>query len=218
MSHATLARGTVHCISFALLAAAAVGCAGKRPPSAAFVEQTKCKLHFANVDRPEERERVYKIVRSYAVSDTLTPKDVPTTPTFDLEFYVTRLAVLDEIHPQVLFSTAGGTTADPVRQVFNPRDPQFAINYDTINIGATIEVIVNFTVTPGAKLFYKPQGGGEKDITKEVGPAGKVALRTTIAKGQEFLFARSVSGNVSRYVKINVFTQQVQEIQQAEYP
>ena len=57
-----------------------------------------------------------------------------------------------------------------------------------------------------------------KDVSKLVEKDGKVRLSTYIQPGERFIYARSVLGNTERYIKINVYTQEVVEIDKSEYP
>lgn len=206
---------------FTAAAAAMAGLTGcetaKKAPPPAIIENIAVSYRFTNLDKPDERARVYAIARSIAVPDTLLPKEVPTTPDFELQFVVPRLALLDAAHDRLLFaSQLGGRTEDRT-QVFNVREPKLSIRYETLSIAGGIELIVRFKVTPGAHLFYKPQGGNLVDITGQVSKTGDVSFTTRINRGQEFFYAEAVSGGVAKWLKINVFTQQVQEITQREF-
>jgi hypothetical protein len=210
-----------HQITFSLIAcwtlSLLTGCATEKKLPPSYVQDIAVSYQFTNVDKPDERERVYLIAKSVAKPDTLVPKDIPTTPNFELKFVVHRLSSLDEAHSRILFVPATGSRSGEVAQTFNPRDPKFSIRYDTLNIGGGIEVIVRFRVTPGAQLFYKPQGGALVDITHQVGETGNVAVATRINRGQEYFYAKAISGGVTKWMKINIFSQQVQEITQSEF-
>lgn len=80
-------------------------------------------------------------------------------------------------------------------------------------------MVVKFSVKPGSKLFYRFEGGSEIDATPQVDPNGEVALKLQIRKGQkeEYIFARTVLDEVSRHIKINIFSQSVTDIDKAEY-
>jgi hypothetical protein len=193
------------------------GCRSAQPRSQAHLENVAVTYRFTNVENPADRERVYRIARSVAVADTLDPKEVPAGPDFELKFVVPRLAALDTAHELILFVPQPGGQPDAPTQAFNPRDPAFSIGYDTVSIGAGIDVTVRFKVTPGAQLFYRPQSGEPIDVTKQVGETGIVSIPVRISRGQEFFYAKAISGGVTKWLKINIFTQQVQEITQAEF-
>jgi hypothetical protein len=204
------------CLAAAVLALIA-GCSSPKAPPPSYIENIAVSFRFTNVDKPDERERVYRVAKSIAITDTLDPKDVPATPDFELRFVVPRLAALDDAHGRILFIPQAGGKAGDISQIFNPREPKFSIRYDTINIGGGIEVIVRFKVTPGAQLFYKPQGGALLDITSQVSDTGNVSFTTRLSRGQEYFYAKAISGPVTKWLKINVFSQQVQEITQSEF-
>ncbi|HEX8910905.1 MAG TPA: hypothetical protein VF796_01000 [Humisphaera sp.] len=201
----------------AAAAALAGGCRSAAPRPPAYVENAAVTYHFTNVENPADRERVYRIARSVALPDTLDPKDVPDKPDFDLRFVVPRLSALDTAHELILFVPKPGAAGDAPAQAFNPRGPAFAIGYDTVSIGAGIDVTVRFKVTPGARLFYRAQGGEPIDVTKQVSETGIATIPARINRGQEFFYAKAISGGVTKWLKINIFTQQVQEITQAEF-
>jgi hypothetical protein len=48
--------------------------------------------------------------------------------------------------------------------------------------------------------------------------AADVEYMATIAKGQDFIYARADSGGADKYIKIDVHTGQLYQITRAEYP
>ena len=76
---------------------------------------------------------------------------------------------------------------------------------------------VTFNVKPGSRLYFKHPGGVETDITAKVGKTGKVTLPTAIKEGQKFIYARAMKDRVNRFIRINIFTNEVQDIPQREY-
>jgi hypothetical protein len=178
------------------------------------IEGIQCHYRFRNVEREQDRERIAKVIASAAKGDVRKGGSDMHPEYF---FTVKNLDVLDRMHPKIVYDNP---TAEPheLNRVFNYREPQFSILYETIDIKATIRVIVTFRITPGARLFYKPQGRGEKDITDLVGEDGTVTLETQIGRGQEYIYGRTLSGEVQRFIKINVYTQKVTDIDESEYP
>ena len=200
---------------FSFFAGLFIGCTST--PVDTHLENIQCQYNFRGVDQRSERERIYSLVRQYAKPGTLVPADVPGTADFQLSFVVARVSAIDQMHGPILFARPSDAGAAG-QQAFNAHNPTFSINYDTVTLGAKIEVIVNFTVTPGAQLFLRAEGDAEKDITPLVGANGAVLFKTSIHKGQDYIYARTVSENVVRYIRINVYTQQVDVIPRSAYP
>ncbi len=190
---------------------------GCQSPQSTPVQNIRCQLSFSSVDRPADRKRIGELLARYAVPGSLNPPAaaVPQSSDFVYTMSVPRLGVLDDIHAQLLMDSS--TSAD-ARQVFNSREPAFKINFDAAAIAGEMQVILRLRTTPGAKLFYKPQDAAEQDLTSKVQPTGLVEFRTNIHRGQDFIYARTVSGQVERFIRINVFSQQVEEIDPRQYP
>jgi len=177
------------------------------------IENIDCQYKLRNVHRADDCARIDRIINSAALGEVIKIGS-PVHPEY--HFTVKNLDVLDEIHPQILYEDARAESADP-RRVFNYANPKFSIEYDTVDITALIEVLVRFKITSGAKLFYKPQGEPEQDITHLVDANGNVALKTKIRRGQEYIYAKVVSGKVQRHIRINVYSQAVTDIDKTEY-
>jgi hypothetical protein len=197
-----------------LLGIAASGCTSTPP---ARIENIGCRYMFSGLDNKSERARVEGLIRKYAKPGSLlvSADQVSTAPVYT--FVVDRLAMLTELHAELVYGQSSGRSR-PDDQLLNPRSPVFHIHYDSAHLGAALEVIVHFRVTPGAQLFYKPQAEQEQEITSKITASGDVTLRTSIEKGHDYIYARSVSGNVNKYIRINVYSQEVREISKSEYP
>jgi hypothetical protein len=178
------------------------------------VPDIACRYQFQDVDREEDQNRVDAAIRSVAIG--AVSKTGPTTAP-EYRFTVARLKDLDKIHPQILYKNSKAQDPSELRQTLNARGPKFAITYDSTDISASIEVIVSFNVKPGSQLFYKDQGGSEIDVTPQVDSSGNVTLRTKIQKGQEYIFARTVLDAVTRFIRIDVYSQRVTDIDKKEY-
>ncbi len=95
--------------------------------------------------------------------------------------------------------------------------PEYRVNYGSIGLEAKVEVIVKFKITPGSKLWYKPEGQLEVDITDKVDSKGAVRFETQIFKNQEFILGRTSYKNAERFIKVNIFTGEVTEIKKSGY-
>jgi len=81
-----------------------------------------------------------------------------------------------------------------------------------------VTVSVSFSVAPGAKLFYSPAPGTEEEVPAEkIDADGKVSLQVSIVKGQEFIYARTVLGEVEKCIKIDIFSGEAADVSRAQY-
>ena len=202
-------------IAFLLLAGSAIaGCTST--PHLALMDNITCHYTFTGLESQGERDRVAAAIKKYAKDGVITSAPDPAAVSPEYVFTVDRLAELDQLHAELLFTDPAATPAN-LQQRLNSHGQTFSIHYDSANLGATIEMIVHFHVTPGVKLFYKPQGEGEKDITDMVGDSGDVKLLTSIRRGEEFISARIKAGNIDKFIRINIYTQQVESIPSNAY-
>jgi len=202
------------------LAAALGGCVTPTAPPTP-LEDVQCVYRFRNVERQSERDRIGQLMIAAAREGKVVKRGTDADPTY--EFVAHDLRSLDWLHGQILAmrDTGRGAPADARdagARVFEARNAVFQIDYSTIGIGASLQVVLRFKVTPGSKLYYKPQGDAEQDITELTDAGGNVELRTNIREGQRYLYGRTVSGQVERFIRVNVYTQQVEDIPRSEYP
>jgi hypothetical protein len=196
-------------IAVSILILGATGCVSVHRE----IENINCLYSFKDIDREEDQIRIEKAIRSVAVEPAIKT-GTDSSPKYS--FTVKKLASLDKIHPQILYKNPTAKPKD-LCQTLNAHNPNFAITYESTDIAASIEVIVRFGIKPGAQLFFKDQGGVEKDITSQVGHDGSVTLRTKIKQEQKYIFARTVLDEVTRYIKIDVYSQEVSDIDKKEY-
>lgn len=196
-------------IAAAILVLGAVGC----KPVHRDIENINCQYSFADITREEDQIRIDRAINSVAQED-VTKTGSDSSPTYN--FTVKKLASLDKIHPKILYKNPTARQKN-LCQTVNARVPSFSITYESTDIEASLEVIVRFNIKPGAQLFFKDEGGAEKDITSLVSPDGRVTLQTKINQGQKYIFARTVLDEVSRYIKIDVNTQKVSNIDKKDY-
>ncbi len=196
-------------VTAAVLVLAVTGC----KPVQRDIENISCQYSFADIDREEDQVRIDKAISSVASGD-MTKAGSDSSPTYN--FTVKKLASLDKINPKILYKNP---TAKPnnLRQTVTARNPIFSITYESTDIEASLEIIIKFNIKPGAQLFFKDEGGAEKDITSLVGRDGRVILQTKINRGQKYIFARTMLDEVSRYIKIDVNTQKVSDIDKKDY-
>ncbi len=189
-----------------------VGCASVQRGKE--ITDISCRYFFNDIDRAEDQNRIDKSIRSIAKGLVIRTGTI-TNPEY--QFFVENLRSLDEIHPKILFKKTSKMSIEEQQQTLDSKNARFEITYYSTDITASIKVLLSFRIKPGSQLFYKDQGGSEVDITSNVNSSGEVTLRTKIKKGQEFIFARTVLNKVSRFIKIDVYTQLVTDIDEIEY-
>ena len=91
------------------------------------------------------------------------------------------------------------------------------MTFDSTDVSASATTLVTFNVKPGSRLYYKAPGGVEVDITAKVDKKGQVVLPITVKEGQKHLYARAMKDNVTRFIRINIFDNQVQDITKRDY-
>lgn len=198
-------------VSAALLLALGylAGCATPNQP----VTNIPCRYEVLNVDREVDIDRIDRAIRSVAIDGVRKTGDSDRTI---YEFRVASLSDINRIHPQILFKDAEASAPEDKGQTLSFRDAAFEITYYSAQLSASMEVIVRFDVLPDSQLFYK-ENGVEKEITSQVDEAGNVELRTKIRPDQKYIYARTVLGEVQRYIRIDVFSQEVSDIDADDY-
>jgi len=198
----------------AILAALCLaGCASVTTRSAG-VGPIPCAYRFKMLTRPADQARVEAAIHTVALG-TVTKSGTVTFPEY--RFRVARLADLDTLNPKLLFSQSRSLLSVNREQTLNLRAAVVDATFDSTDVSASATTTITFHVKPGSRLYYKHPGGIESDITAKIGKGGKVCLPTPIKEGQKFIYARAVKDNVTRYIRINIFTNEVQDISKASY-
>jgi hypothetical protein len=164
--------------------------------------------------RPDDQARVEKAVQTAAVGPVAKSGTVSYP---EYKFHVARLADLDDVLPAMMYEERGGVFSSDRRQVLNLRAAGVAFTFDSTDVSASAATAITFNVKPGSRLYYKNPGGAETDITAKVDKNGKVTFPAAIKEGQRYIHARAVKDNVTRYIRINIFTNDVQDIRQRDY-
>lgn len=196
-----------------LAASALSGCSSlmNRPTGAASVP---CTYRFKMVSRAEDQARVEAAIHTVAVG-SVVKGGTPSYPEY--RFRVARLADLDKLQPKLLYCNSDSLLSSSLKQTLNLRAAGVEMTFDSTDVSATATTLITFNVKPGSRLYYKNPGGVESDITAKVDKAGKVNLPVTIKEGQKYIFARAMKDHVIRYIRINIFSSQVQDISKSAY-
>jgi hypothetical protein len=188
------------------------GCATLTQPAA--VSSIPCIYRFKMISRTEDQARIEAAIHAVAIGP-ITKSGTLAFPEY--RFRVTRLADLDKLHPKLLYSNPDALLPSSRKQVLNLKAAGVEVILDSTDVSASAITTVTFSVKPGSRLYFKNPGGTESDITAKVDKNGKVTLPTTIKEGQKFVFARAMKDNVNRYIRINIFTSDVQDVTQRDY-
>ena len=173
-----------------------------------------CTYRFKMLSRPEDQARVEASIHKVALGNVVKAGTV-TFPEY--RFRVARLADLDQLNPRLLYSNPDTFLTDNLKQTLNVRAAGVDMTFDSTDVSASARTTVTFNVKPGSRLYYKDSGGIEMDITAKVDKQGKVVLPITIKEGQKFIYARAMKDNVTRFIRINLFDNQVQDITKRDY-
>lgn len=179
------------------------------------VASIPCTYRFKMLTRPDDQSRVEAAIRSAALGGLVTKSGTVSYPEY--RFRVARMADLDRLHPALLYGGGGRLFAGPRRQALNVKSAGFEMTLDSIDVSASAVTTVTFRVKPGSRLYYKDAAGNELDITARVDRSGRVVLPIALREGQKHIYARAVKDRVTRYIRINIFTNQIQDISQREY-
>ena len=197
--------------SLAILSLAS-GCASSS--SRAALPPIPCTLTFKMLTRPDDQARVENAVCT-AAAGPVSKSGTASYPEY--RFHVARLSDLDAVLPALMYEERGNIFSADRRQALNLRTAGVALTFDSTDVSASAATTITFHVKPGSRLYYKHPGGAETDITAKVDKTGKVAFPATIKEGQRYIYARAVKDNVTRYIRINIFTNDVQNIRQRDY-
>jgi hypothetical protein len=188
------------------------GCASLAPRPAP--PPIPCTYRFKMLTRPEDQARVETSIRAVAAGP-VTKSGTLTYPEY--RFHAANLSDLDTLLSNLMFDSSGSLLSSDRRQALNLRAAGVDFTFDSTDVSASAATTLTFHVKPGSRLYYKNPGGMETDITAKVDKNGKVAFPAAIKEGQKYIYARAVKDNVTRYIRINIFTNDVQDIASRDY-
>ena len=196
-----------------LAASTLTGCATlmNRPTGVASIP---CTYRFKALARAEDQSRVEAAIHTVAIG-TVVKAGTVSYPEY--RFHVAKMADLDRLHPQLLFSNPQTLIPSTLKQTLNLRAAGVDMTFDSTDVSASATTIVTFNIKPGSRLYYKTPGGFESDITAKVDKKGKVVMHVPVKEGQRYFYARAMKDNVVRYIRINIFTNRVEDIPKREY-
>lgn len=182
-----------------------------------------CTYTFKNVASQDDQKKLEEAISTVVGTDySKTGTDV--NPTY--LFKVAGAKQIDQIHNNIISIKGGDNeTIELPTQIsgqkrsstFYIEKPEYKVLYGTIGLDAQVEVIVKFQITPGSKLWYKAQGMQEEEISDKVDANGNVKFNTNIYKNQEYILGRTSYKGAERFIKVNIFTGAVTEINASEY-
>lgn len=180
-----------------------------RPDERAWVEGV-LKANGAEIEEPGIVSKVVTGAREAAVSSSDAPA---ASASVTYSCTVRDASSLGRIHAALMAGRPGGP-----QPIFDAGTPTYAMSYTTARMEGGLQAIARFTVSPDAELYVKSPGGEERDASGSIDRAtGKVALATTIAKGQNYLLARTKRGGVERFLRIDLYSGASQDIDRSAY-
>jgi len=199
-------------LSLCLLLAAS-GCAvfGKRANDTGSIP---CHYRFKMLSRSEDQMRVEAAIQSVAVG-TVTRAGTAAYPEY--RFRVARLADLDTLHPKLMFVESASIWSRDRKQALNLKAAEVGAVFDSTDVSASAATTVTLSVKPGSRLYYKMPGGTETEITSRVDRNGQVRFPVSLREGQKFVYVRAVKDNVTRYIRVNLFTNELRDLTKREY-
>jgi hypothetical protein len=182
-----------------------------------------CAYTFKNVRSQEDQKKLENAIAT-VVGTEYRKTGTDVNPTY--YFKVAGAKQIDQIHNNLIAIKGGsdGTIVLPSNitgkkrsSTFYIEKPEYKVLYGTIGLNAQIEVILKFQITPGSQLWYKAEGMQEEDISSKVDSEGNVRFSTKIYKNQEYILGRTSYKGAERFIKVNIFTGTVTEINSSEY-
>jgi hypothetical protein len=182
-----------------------------------------CSYTFNNVKNESDQQKIENAIIS-VVGNEFTKTGTDINPKY--KFVVQNAAQIDLIHDKIAEIKSGKEKSKVTSTLFGNsdqssafymEDPKFNVVYGSLGLEAKVEVIVKFKITPGSKLWYKPENQLELDITDKVDKQGNVKFTTKIFKNQEFILGRTSYKGAERFIKINIFSGEVTEINKRDY-
>lgn len=189
------------------------GCASLGTRTAA-TAPIPCTYRFKMLTRTEDQARIEAAINTVAVGP-VTKTGTVTFPEY--RFRVARLADLDALHPKLLFAKPATAFTPNRQQTVNLKSAGVDVTFDSTDVSASATTTITFNIKAGSRLYYKNPGGIESDITAKVDKNGKVTFPAAIKEGQKFIHARAMKDNVTRYIRINIFTNEVTDIRKSDY-
>lgn len=174
-------------------------------------EKVTCRFKFRHADSEAVQGHIQRVIGEYA-KGKIEKSGLPANTEY--LFSVENMQAAQELHRKLMFETSevGSATV----QVFNA-EINLEIDYTALNLEATLELTARFKVTPGAQLFLRNPDRTERDVTELVTGNGFVTVPVKLYKGQDYLYARTRSGKVEKFMKIDVYSQDVRYITKDEY-
>lgn len=190
------------------------GCAVLENRGNTGVASVPCVYRFKMLSRPEDQSRVENIIRTAALGGMVTKTGTLSYPEY--HFRVLRMSDLDKLNRDLVYPEPRFIWSSPM-PALSVRTMGVDTTFDSTAISSAASMSFTFYVRPGSRLYYKDMNGNERDITSRVDGRGKVILPVTLRDRQHYVYIRTLKDNVTRYIKINIFTNQMQDVSRSEY-
>jgi hypothetical protein len=173
----------------------------------------KCSFVFKNLTDAAEVDRVKKAIQAKADGGAV---EVTTGEAgmVTMAFTLADVTALPKLAEQLKYKTSDSGKA----LAFEESGRQVSTSFRTVAISGSVKVTLQFTISPGAKLFYSGKPGEETEVPADkIDASGNVKLDAPIARGQGFVYARTVLGAVEKCIKVDIYDSSVTQISRAAY-
>ncbi len=211
-----------------VLCGIAASCSLQREFDRGSLTAIKCEYTFFNTE-PEDVDRIARVLEKYRLAENSLYMSVGAD-TIYCEFTVAMTDDLDRIHgdlrnlPQLrsfdpaLRNSASSTDRLRPAVVFAQINPVFTTGYRTAQLEGGLTMALRFSISPGATLFYAADGDEEVAVPDScIAVDGTVFFPTSVREGQRYVYGRTVLGDVTKCIRIQVFTGHTEEIPLEEY-
>ena len=180
-------------------------------------EEIACAFTFHNLSS-DDLDIVENAIRSFCKDQHFDQQgrgSSATHPRVSYSFTVpgglTRVAELDSV-----ISHRIDDSGEP-SLMYDQFDAKFTTNYQTASLTGSVRIIVNFNVAPGSKLYYSLEPDTEVKVDDSEIVNGVAQLQVRIPRNQSYIYGRTVLGSSERFLRIDISTDQAEEIDQSEY-
>jgi len=188
------------------------------------VFNVRCEYVFLNTAE-EDSDRIASVVERYRDRNSEMYMEVGLDSIY-CEFYISSLENIELMNNELKYlpqlrqpgyqqGLSGGLTQE---LEFSQKEFVVRATYETARLEAGLQMVLKFTITPGAQLFYAVEGGYEEEVPDLfVSEDGQVELPVSVEEGQRFVYARTLVGEVVRCIRVYIYTGETEDITLQEY-
>jgi hypothetical protein len=200
------------------------GCSARHKLAPGVISEIRCEYTFHNTVR-EDADRIQRVAERYRLEDYPVYIEVGDDSVY-CEFTVYSLAEIQRMHDEFRYlpqlrqakyvpDQPGQATQ---KLAFEELNPVLKLEYHTAQLEAGLTMTVSFKISPGAKLFFAAEGDREAEVHEDfIDKNGNVELPIAIEEGQKYIYGRTILGNITKCIRVNIYTGETQEVSLDEY-